>query len=147
MTVKEYLKVCAFELENAIKDNLGKDQYVDGKLYKNRGIGITGNLRRLIRVDPTASGFHISIPMYGKYLEYGMPNPTSPEELEEWVRTKILKTTGRGKKTERTIKKISENMANHITLFGPRPFPFFRPAMYNDLPKILQKNRFLLEND
>jgi len=92
-----------------------------------------------VRVIVEKNKLVITMNDYLEYIEYGMPNPTSPEELRSWVEQKILGNYT-GKNKERALDVISENMAKHITLFGPRPNPFLRPVLHTELPRIIQRN-------
>lgn len=80
----------------------------------------------------------IEMEAYGEYLEFGTPNPTTPEEIMQWVEEKIMptvKVTGKNRAAKK--KRIAESLAKHITKFGPKPFPFIRQTIREDLPKIL----------
>jgi len=118
----------AIDLQEAIKDKLA-----DLKI-KFTGAGMSS-----VRVIVDGNKLVITMNDYLEYIEYGMPNPTSPEELRDWVEKKILDNYT-GKNKERALDVISENMAKHITLFGPRPRPFLRPTLHTELPKIIQRN-------
>jgi len=72
-------------------------------------------------------------------LTHNTPNPTSPEELREWI-TKKLFDNYTGKDREAAIQNATERIANNISLFGPRPRPFLRPTLHTDLPKIINNN-------
>ncbi len=118
----------AIDLQEAIKDKL-----------LSLGIKFTGAGVSSVRVIIKGNKLIITMNDYLEYIEYGMPNPTSPEELRDWVEQKILKTYS-GKNKERAIDRISETLAKHITLFGPRPNPFLRPVLHTQLPAIIQNN-------
>jgi uncharacterized protein YbcI len=118
----------AIELQEAIKDRMSE-----------LDIKFTGSGMASVRVVVEDNKLIISMNDYLEYIEYGMPNPTSPEELQEWVEQKILDNY-QGKNKERLIRTISENIAEHITHFGPRPRPFIRPVLHTELPKIITKN-------
>ena len=118
----------AIDLQEAIKDSLIQ-----------RGIKFTGDAIASVRAEVQKDKIVVYMNDYLEYIEYGMPNPTSPEELRDWVETKILEGY-KGKNKERAIDVISENMAAHITQFGPRPNPFLRPVLHTELPLIIQKN-------
>lgn len=84
----------------------------------------------------------ISMPDYAEYLEYGTPNPTTPEEILGWVERKIMpNVTVTGKNRKEKAKRIAKSLAKHITKYGPRPFPFIRTTIKEDLPGILAKYR------
>ncbi len=78
---------------------------------------------------------------YAKYLEWGLPNPTTPEEILDWVKTKIMPTvTIKRKDKEAQALSIAKSLADHITKYGPRQFPFIRATLREDLPGILEEN-------
>ena len=118
----------AIDLQEAIKDKLIE-----------LGIKYTGAALSSVRVIVDGNKLVITMNDYLKYIEYGMPNPTSPEELRDWVEAKILENY-QGKNKERAIDRISENIADHITHFGPRPRPFLRPTLHQKLPGIIKRN-------
>jgi len=103
------------------------------------GIKFTG--AGVSSVQCTIEGKNLIIRMndYLEYIEYGMPNPTSPEELRDWVEQKMLDNY-KGKNKERAITVVSENLAKHITKFGPRPRPFLRPVLHQKLQQIINNN-------
>lgn len=118
----------AIDLQEAIKDKLAELK-----------IKYTGEGMASVHVVVEKNKLVITMNDYLEYIEYGMPNPTSPEELRDWVEAKILDNYT-GKNKERALDVISENMAKHISLFGPRPNPFLRPTLHTELPKIIQRN-------
>ncbi len=122
----------AIELQEAIKDKLAK-----------LGIKFTGSGMSSVRVIVDGNKLVITMNHYLEYIEYGLPNPTSPEELRDWVEAKILENY-KGKNKERATEVISKNIAKHITLFGPRPNPFLRPTLHTELPKIIKRNKRLM---
>ena len=81
----------AIDLQEAIKDKL-----------LSLGIKFTGAGVSSVRVIIKGNKLIITMNDYLEYIEYGMPNPTSPEELRDWVEQKILKTYS-GKNKERAI--------------------------------------------
>lgn len=123
--INRILHGIAIDLQESLKDKLNSQH---GKF--------TGALQASIRVTVEKDKLVISMEDYGENLEFGLPNPTSPDELEDWVKKKILK----GNAKEKTVERISENMAQHISKFGPRPFPFIRPTLHADLPNIIRNN-------
>jgi hypothetical protein len=102
-----------------------------------------GDLSRSIEYRITEMGLQLVMEDYAEYLEYGTPNPTTPEEIMDWVEKKILPKIRfkHNKKTE-TKQKIATALAKHISEYGPRPFPFIRTTLDEDLPGILQRNGF-----
>ena len=118
----------AIDLQEAIKDKLIE-----------LGIKFTGAAVSSVKVIVKGNKLIITMNDYLEYIEYGMPNPTSPEELRDWVKQKILDNY-QGKNKERAIDVVSENIAEHISHFGPRPRPFLRPTLHTKLPGIIQRN-------
>lgn len=118
----------AIDLQEAIKDKLSE-----------LGIKFTGAALASVRVIVQDNKLIITMNDYLEYIEYGMPNPTSPEELEDWVETKLLDNYN-GKNIEAAKKSIAKSLARQITLFGPKPNPFLRPTLHTELPKIIQRN-------
>lgn len=116
------------DLEEAIRDALSK------KDIKFTGQGMSG-----VRVTFEDSNLIIRMADYLEFIEYGMPNPTSPEELEDWVRKKMLSNYN-GKNKDKAVKAISKNLAEKITKFGPRPNPFLRPLLHQELGNIIRRN-------
>ena len=99
-----------------------------------------GNLSRSIEVIVISGrGLEISMETYGGYIENGTPNPTTPEEILQWVKDKIIPKL-RGKKKSSTASMLAKRIAKHITLFGPRPYPFIRLTLAQDWPLIKEKN-------
>lgn len=134
------LHAIALDLLDALQDKLNKNDlqgvFPAGTNIDNRHKHgkFTGNLQSSIRIVIKGNQISIYLPTYGKYLEYGTPNPTTPEEILPWVRSKLTKLKPSAQ--EHAAKRI----AKHISLFGPRPFPFVRTTLHNDLPKILEKH-------
>jgi len=118
----------AIDLQEAIKDKM------DELDIKFSGAGMSS-----VRVTVENNKLVITMNGYLEYIKYGMPNPTSPEELRTWVEQKIMDNY-RGKNRERALKRISETIAEKITHFGPRPRPFVRPTLHIELPKIIKQN-------
>lgn len=118
----------AIDLQEAIKDKL-----------LDMGIKFTGAAVSSVTVTVKGNSLIIRMNKYLEYIEYGMPNPTSPEELEDWVKTKLMDGYT-GKDREGRIKQLSKTIANNITLFGPRPRPFLRPTLQYVLPRIINEN-------
>ncbi|MBT7402270.1 hypothetical protein HN777_00590 [Candidatus Woesearchaeota archaeon] len=118
----------AIDLQEAIKSKL-----------LDLDIKFTGAAVSSVRVIVDGQKLVISMNDYLEYIEYGMPNPTSPEELRDWVEKKLLDGYT-GKNKEKAIDRISKTLAKHITLFGPRPRPFLRPTLHTELPKIINSN-------
>lgn len=126
----EFFAGVAIELEEAIRDRLGK-----------LGIKFTGAGMSSVRVKFVKNKLVITMEGYLEYIEFGMPNPTTPEELELWVRTKLLDNfKGKPAAKAAALKRITTNLARKISLFGPRPQPFLRPTLHQDLPKIIKDN-------
>ena len=120
----------AIEFTNALANRLTKEHGKD-----------TGHLQSAIlkgwKIEEDE--IIISMPDYAEYLEYGTPNPTTAEEILGWVERKIMpKVKVKGKKKAAAKRKIAENIAKHITKYGPRPFPFIRETIEKDLPRILK---------
>ena len=108
------------------------------RLTKEHG-KFTGALSSSIHYKIDGDDIVISMEDYAEYLEFGTPNPTTPEEIMGWVETKIMptvKVTGKNKAIK--AKNIAKSLAKHITKYGPRPFPFIRMTIEEDLPKILK---------
>ena len=118
----------AIDLQEAIKDKL-----LDMDI-KFTGAGVSS-----VRCTIEKNKLVIRMNDYLEYIEYGMPNPTSPEELRDWI-TKKLFDNYTGKDREAAIQNATERIANNISLFGPRPRPFLRPTLHTDLPKIINNN-------
>ena len=118
----------AIDLQEAIKDKL-----IELK------IKFTGAAISSVRATVEKDKIVVRMNDYLEYIEYGMPNPTSPDELYNWVKNKILDDY-KGKNKDAAIKRVSETIANSITLFGPRPRPFLRPVLHQQLPLIIQRN-------
>ncbi len=57
----------------------------------------------------------------------------------DWVNKKIVPKM-KGKKNENTKRQIAESIAKHITLHGPRPFPFIKMTLEKDLPILLKRH-------
>ena len=136
-TVKQLNKLfwgIAIDLQEAIKDKMIELE-----------IKYTGAAVSSVRVIYKDNKLIISMNDYLEYIEYGMPNPTSPEELRKWVEDKVLDNY-QGKNKERAVEVVSENIANKITHFGPRPRPFLRPTLHTKLPGIIQRNLSSLNN-
>jgi len=98
-----------------------------------------GHLASSIEYQIEGEKLFIVMADYAEYIEFGTPNPTTPEEIEQWVEEKIMpKVLIKGKGDKTTIKKnISKSLAAHISKYGPRPYPFIRDTINKDLPKIL----------
>ena len=122
----------AIDLQEAIKDKM------DELDIKFSGAGMSS-----VRVTVENNKLVITMNGYLEYIEYGMPNPTSPEELRTWVEQKIMDDY-KGKNRERVLKRISETIAEKISHFGPRPRPFVRPTLHIELPKIIKRNMLRL---
>ncbi len=118
----------AIDLQEAIKDKLS-----------SLGIKFTGSAMASVRVIVEDNKLVITMNDYLEYIEYGMPNPTTPQELHDWVEQKLLDNYN-GKDKDRAIISVSETLAKRITLFGPRPNPFLRPTLHTELPKIIKRN-------
>ena len=110
------------------------------RLTKEHG-KFTGGLQSSIQYRVEDDFVVISMEDYAEYLEFGTPNPTTPEEILSWVEAKIMpKVKVKGKNKKKTAKRIAENLAKHITKYGPTPFPFIRQTIAEDLPGILKNN-------
>lgn len=118
----------AIELQEAIKDKMVE-----------LGIKFTGDALGSVQVVVEKNKLVITMNGYLEFIEYGMPNPTSPEELEDWVKKKLLDNY-KGKDKDRAVERISKTLAKKITLFGPRPRPFLRPVLHTELPNIIKRN-------
>jgi len=118
----------AIDLQEAIKTRM-----------LDLGIKFTGSGVSSVRVIVKKNKLVISMNDYLEYIEYGMPNPTTPEELKKWVEQKILDNYT-GKNKQRAIDVIAKRVAEHITLFGPRPRPFLRPVLHTQLEGIIRRN-------
>lgn len=119
----------AIDLVESLKDKLTREH---GKF--------TGSLQSSITYRLDGDEIVISMEDYAEYLEFGTPNPTTPEEILNWVETKIMPTVvikQKGATKKQVAKKIAENLAEHISKYGPRPFPFIRTTIEQDLPRIL----------
>ncbi len=117
------------EIVEALKSRLTKEH---GKF--------SGALQSSIQYRIDGEDIIISMEDYAEYLEYGTPNPTTPDEILSWVEAKIMPTVKLdGKDKTVTKKNIAESIANHITKYGPRPFPFIRMTIKEDIPGILKK--------
>jgi len=96
----------------------------------------TGRLKSNIKYQITDNEIIISMPMHGKYLEYGTPpvgvngrtKMPPVEELEGWAMRKL------------GDKKLAWALAYSIKKRGTRPFPFIRPTLDNDFPNILKSS-------
>jgi len=114
-------------LVEALKDKLTKEH---GKF--------TGSLQSSITYKLDGDDVVISMEDYAEYLEYGTPNPTTPDEILNWVEVKIMpniKVSGKNRSEQKM--NIAKSLAKHITKYGPRPFSFIRTTIREDLPKIL----------
>ncbi len=115
------------QLVEALKDKLTQEH------GKHTGIG-QGSIKYRIDGDDIV----ISMEEYLEFLEFGTPNPTTPQEIMSWVTDKIMPTVNvTGKNREKTKQHIAESIAKHITKYGPKPFPFIRQTIAEDLPEIL----------
>lgn len=126
------LHAIGIEVVEALKDRLTKEH---GKF--------TGSLQSSIKYRIDGDDIIISMEDYAEYLEFGTPNPTTPDEILSWVETKIMPNIQikRGNKPKSVVaKRIAENLAAHITKYGPRPFPFIRQTIAEDLPGIFERN-------
>lgn len=78
---------------------------------------------------------------YVKYIEKGTPNPTTPQEIMDWVQKKIMpKVKVKGKDRVKQKERIAKAIAKHISVYGPRPYPFIQMTLEQDWPKIKEKN-------
>jgi len=119
-------------LVEALKDKLTKEH---GKFSGRLQSSIQ---YKLIYDGEEVTNIEISMEDYAEYLEFGTPNPTTPEEILDWVKKKIMpgvKVTG--KERIKQAEGIAKSLAAHITKYGPRPFPFIRETINNDLPGIM----------
>lgn len=119
------------ELVEALKDKLTPEH---GKF--------TGRLKSSISYKIDGDDVVISMEDYAEYIEYGTPNPTTPEEILNWVKAKIMpnvKVKSRKGMTQAMVaEKIAKNLAEHISRYGPKAFPFIRQTINEDLPRILK---------
>ena len=115
------------EIVEALKDRLTPEH------GKDTGIGQSGISYRI-----DGDEIIISMEDYFEFLNYGTPNPTTPEEIMGWVERKIIPNL-KGKHKTDVKQKIAENIAEHITKYGPIPFPFVTMTIKEDIPKILRK--------
>lgn len=138
--LKPILYAIALDLSESLKDKLNKNNlqnvFPSGTPINSRHKHgkFTGNLQSSIRIVIKGNELSIYLPDYGRFLEYGVPNPTTPEEILLWVRSKL--TALKPKHQEAVARRI----AKHISLYGPAPFPFVRTTLHNDLPRILEKH-------
>lgn len=86
-------------------------------------------------VKATVIGNEIIITMedYWEYLEYGMPRFVEPEDLEPWL-------VAKWGITPKQAKSKAVMLAEHIKIFGTRPYPFVRTTIQNKLSDIIKKN-------
>lgn len=115
------------EIVDSLKDKLTQEH------GKDTGVGQSSISYRIDGDDIV-----ISMEDYFEFLNYGTPNPTTPQEIMGWVERKIIPNI-KTKHKAKTKQKIAENLAKHITKYGPRPFPFVTMTIKNDIPKILRK--------
>ena len=100
-----------------------------------------GDLQSSIEFIITPSlNLQIIMEDYGEYIEFGTPNPTTPEEILDWVKKKIIPNLKSKIKSQKVALRIATNLAAHISKYGPRPYPFIRLTMSQDLPRILKAN-------
>lgn len=126
--------------DEARKHQIGIDvvEALKSRLTKEHG-KFTGNLQSSIRYRIDGDDIIISMEDYAQYLEFGTPNPTTPEEILDWVKAKIMPTVKiTGKNKEAQAERIAKNLAKHITKYGPIPFPFIRQTINEDLPGIIE---------
>jgi len=120
----------AIELQEAIKTKM---------LDQKFPIKFSGDGAASVKVIVKDQKLVITMNDYLEYIEYGMPNPTSPEELYTWVEQKLLDDYT-GKNKDKAIKRISETLAEKISMFGPTPHPFLRVTLHQKLPEIIRRN-------
>ncbi len=118
----------AIDLQEAIKEKL-----------LTMGIKFTGEGASSVKVIVEKNKLVITMVDYLEYIEYGIPNPTTGEELFEWVEQKLMDNYT-GKNKEGAVKSVANTIAKRISLYGPRPQPFLRPTLHTELPKIIKSN-------
>lgn len=127
----------------ALKDKIGQNDLANAKeewlVNKNSGKKMSTkyphgryNSPLISSIKYKIEGDEVVISMldYAKYLEFGTPNPTTPDKILAWVNDKIMPDMKiKGKDKTKLKQKIAENIAKHISLYGPRPFPFIRTTL------------------
>ena len=107
------------------------------RLTPKHGVGASGAASGLKgSIIATVEGDEIIIRMheYGKFLEYGTaPHFPPVDALVPWVRYKW------GAKGEKDEKQKAFALAKHISVHGTRPYPFIRPTLFIDFPKIFKE--------
>ena len=108
----------AFDIQEELKGRLTKEHGKD-----------TGGLQANIQVRVVGyNEIEISMPVVGKYLEYGTPPHFPPvDALEGWARRKLGNAD------------LKWALAYSIARRGTRPYPFIRPTFEN-IGKITRKN-------
>jgi len=133
MDESEYIKRLegvGWDLVEALQDRLTWEHgRFKGDLQSSIEFNITSDLKLQIIMED-----------YGEYIEFGTPNPTTPNEILDWVNKKIMPNLRSKPKTQKNALQIATSLADHISTYGPRPFPFIRMTMTQDLPKILASN-------
>jgi len=100
-----------------------------------------GDLQSSIEFHITPSlGLQIIMEDYGEYIEFGTPNPTTPDEILDWVQKKIIPNLKRKPKSPKVALRIATSLAAHISKWGTVPYSFIRTTMKEDLPGILKSN-------
>lgn len=136
----EEIKIDEEDLAKQFKDKILHALAIDlqeklkSRLTPEHGIGATGaatGLKGSIIARVVNDEIIISMHDYGKYLEYGTPPHFPPiEPLIPWVRLKW------GASGDRDERQKAFALAKHISIHGTRPYPFIRPTLFVDLPKM-----------
>lgn len=120
------LHALAIDIQEAMKD----------RLTPAHGVGASGaasGLKGSIQAKVVDDEIVITMHDYGKYLEYGTPPHMPPvDSLIDWVTKKW------GASGDKDAKQKAFALAKHISVHGTRPYPFIRPTLHVDLPKIFK---------
>lgn len=111
---KDFLKNLKFGIANDLVNVLVKRVAVD-----------TGNLKGSIRANTSGNVAIISMAEYAPYVEYGTP----PHIIKPKKAKALHWKSG--------SKDIFAKVVHHP---GTRPQPFIRPALREDLPRIVKEN-------
>ena len=112
------LKGIALDLQESLKSKLTKEHGKDTGLLQGGIIGSSnGNV------------VTITMPVTGKYIEWGTPPHMPPvDALKGWSRRKL------------GDENLAWAVAYSIKKRGTRPYPFIRPTFKNDLKGIIHDN-------
>lgn len=94
----------------------------------------TGLLRNSIAYRKIKNGVEIYMAEYGKYVEFGTPPHIIRPKNAKALRWEVQTLGPRGGKNK------NEVFAKQVNHPGTRPQPFIRPALRNDLPRIIVDN-------